>query len=214
MFHLESSIADWRQQLAREIRNARALDELESHLREDHARLVQAGMGENSAFEEAVASLGSAELLKAEFMKTNEESFYRPLAWTAWALFVAAFFLPSCGELWGWQCAWLSFTAPTWADRWQWGTIYFASLTLANLLMLASPMLLVWSARNQRALAFLRTASVLMLGLVWSYIGLLAFHKDGADLKIGCWLWTFSFLPLCLCTFRLRDSSKLMTSHV
>lgn len=51
------------------LRKAVILDELESHLRDDVAQRVRAGMAAGEAFEAAVGQMGSAAALRAEFEK-------------------------------------------------------------------------------------------------------------------------------------------------
>ena len=50
----------------------KTLDELETHLRETLAPLLRSGMNETEAFQRAVAQLGSAAALAAEFQKLNQ----------------------------------------------------------------------------------------------------------------------------------------------
>jgi hypothetical protein len=65
---LESRIAEWRRQMiAGGITDPEALDELESHLREDVERNVQSGLNAQQAFDAAVAKIGDAHALKFEF---------------------------------------------------------------------------------------------------------------------------------------------------
>jgi hypothetical protein len=74
MFNLEQSIAEWRGQMrSAGVKNPDIVDELESHLREDWARRVQAGESEEQAFEGAVKGVGEASLLKREFAKLGGE---------------------------------------------------------------------------------------------------------------------------------------------
>ena len=77
-FDLEQRIVDWRRQLARSgLNSAEALDELESHLREQIDRLLQSGKADQEAFRFAVAKLGDVRLLRTEFAKlktTNEKN--------------------------------------------------------------------------------------------------------------------------------------------
>jgi hypothetical protein len=84
------------------------------------------------------------------------------------------------------------------------GTIYLTSLTLANLVMIASAFLLPRFSQNLRFLKYWRVFSFLALALVWSYVFLLFTHNDRKDMKIGCYVWTASFLLLFLSTLKLR----------
>jgi Clp amino terminal domain, pathogenicity island component len=75
MFSLEKAIADWRQQMvAAGLQKGGALDELESHLREDIEQQIQAGLTTQEAFESAVGRIGGAEALKAEFAKVSRRT--------------------------------------------------------------------------------------------------------------------------------------------
>src|SRR5687768_7831154 len=72
MFNLEQSISEWRgQMLSAGVKSPDIVDELESHLREDWARRMQSGEGEEQAFEGAVRGIGQASLLKHEFAKLS-----------------------------------------------------------------------------------------------------------------------------------------------
>jgi hypothetical protein len=73
MFSLDEQIMKWRQiMLAKQVASAEALDELESHLRDDFEALVRAGLNPERAFETAVAQNGQAKHLKREFEKIGE----------------------------------------------------------------------------------------------------------------------------------------------
>src|SRR5947207_8719708 len=72
MFNLEQEITNWRQQLAASgIRMSEALDELESHLRDDVEQQVRSGADAQRAFEAAAQQIGQANALKAEFEKVG-----------------------------------------------------------------------------------------------------------------------------------------------
>jgi hypothetical protein len=72
MFNLDNAIANWRRQMgAAGIQAPACLDELESHLREDVERQTRSGTTLEKAFEFAVAHIGEASVLKAEFAKTR-----------------------------------------------------------------------------------------------------------------------------------------------
>lgn len=72
MFDLEQATADWRRQMiASGIKSSDALDELESHLREDVERQMRFGATAKPAFEQAVRSVGPAHRLKAEFAQVE-----------------------------------------------------------------------------------------------------------------------------------------------
>ena len=205
MFRLEKSITAWRQQMLAAGINPASLNELELHLREEIERLMQTGLAANPAYEQAVAQMGQAQPLKTEFAKIGQNQWNQPLAWMAWALFTASFFLPSYDNGWGWQCAGLAATAVNWQDFWHnWMNIHLASLTLANLLMLASPFLLFRFSHNLRLLNWWRGFSLFASTLVWSFILLLLTHADRTDLRFGCFVWGMSFLLLTLSVFRIH----------
>jgi hypothetical protein len=206
MFNLEQSISGWRQQmLAAGIQSPAPLEELEIHLHEEIERQIRSGMNDQRAFETAVRQIGQAEPLKAEFKKIEAENWNRPLAWLAWTSFAISFFLPAYGDGAGWRCAGLSASAFSWADTWHgnWFAIHLAALTLANVLMISSPFLLAGFAANARFMKWLRFSTFAALALVWSFLLLLITHKDGSDLRIGCYVWGTSFLPLWLSALNL-----------
>ena len=71
-FNLEQAIARWRRQLTDAgLKSPAALDELEDHLRDEIERQLQSGAPPQTAFETAVARMGEAAGLKAEFAKLN-----------------------------------------------------------------------------------------------------------------------------------------------
>src|SRR5689334_6111185 len=69
VFNLETAITDWRKRMRSSGIRSRALDELESHLREDVDRCERDGLSLSEAFEKAAQRLGAPELLKPEFQK-------------------------------------------------------------------------------------------------------------------------------------------------
>lgn len=72
MFHLEQSIANWREQmLAAGIQAPVPLDELEIHLREEIEQQTKSGLAKEEAFKTAVLEVGQGGLLKAEFAKAG-----------------------------------------------------------------------------------------------------------------------------------------------
>jgi hypothetical protein len=215
MFDLENSIANWRKQmLAAGIQSPVPLEELEIHLREEIERRIKSELNEQNAFEIAVQKIGDTNMLKDEFKKVETENWNRPLAWSAWVLFVISFFLPAHAfGGWGWQCAWGSaggfFSPEFWHDLSRGnlidGNFHLTLLTFANLLMIASPFLLPRFSQNLRFIKFWRVFSFLALALVWSFIfRLLASADDRKDLKIGCYIWTASFLLLFLSSLKIR----------
>jgi len=195
--------------LAAGIKTPVPLEELEIHLREETERQVKSGTITQIAFEIAVGQIGQAQLLKIEFKKIDAENWNRPLAWIAWGTFITSFFLPVFENGWGWQCAGLSATAVSWPDFWHnWMNIHLASLTLANLLMTASPLLLYRFSQNARFMKWLRRLNFSALALVWSFLLLLLAHWEVRELKFGAYVWGSSFLLLSLSTLQARHHQK------
>ena len=215
MFDLEKQIVEWRKQmLAAGIKSPVPLEELEIHLREEIERQIKSGQNEQQAFEIAVQIIGNANMLKNEFKKIGAENWNRPLAWSAWILFAVSFFLPAYDrDIRGWQCAWVSlggfFSSDFWHDISRGNLMnpdfHLALLSLANLLMIISPFLLPRFSQNLRFVKFWRIFSFLALVLVWSFIFRLIMNDGIKVLKIGCYLWTVSFLPFFLSTLKLRS---------
>lgn len=72
MFELEIAISGWRQKmLSAGIKSPVPLEELESHLRDDIARQIQAGVAEADAFELSARRLGPAAALNTEFLRST-----------------------------------------------------------------------------------------------------------------------------------------------
>lgn len=204
MFNLEQAIAKWRQQMRAAGIKSLTLDELESHLWEDVQRQIQSGMHEQRAFEMAAQEIGSAASLKAEFAKIGAE-WNRPMAWAAWISFAVSLVLPAYADGQGWKCAGLSATAISWSDFWHnWQDVHFESLTFANLLMLASMFLIPLFSHRPAILKWLRWSAFVALALVWSFVLLFFAYREEKDLKIGCYVWSASFLLLFLSTFNIR----------
>ncbi|HEY3760294.1 MAG TPA: hypothetical protein VGN23_00905 [Verrucomicrobiae bacterium] len=213
MFDLEKFITEWRQQMLAAGIHPTALEELDSHLREEIERQIQMIGNEQRAFELAAERVGHVTPLTAEFKKIETGNWNRPFAWVAWSMFVLSFFLPAMKGGWGWQCAGLS--ASVMVDFWRgnWMDIHLASLTLANLLMIFSPFLLWRWSRSPRSLRWLRLSFFAALVLVWSFILNLIAHEDGNELMVGCYVWGFSFLPLCLSTVKISKTHRTPLQH-
>jgi len=100
MLDLEPSITEWRRQmLAAGLKTGRPLDELESHLREEISALKSAGASEAAAFAQAVARLGSPDLVSTEFNKLRVGHIW-PVK-IGWALWLAATLLLAGGLMRG-----------------------------------------------------------------------------------------------------------------
>jgi hypothetical protein len=72
MFELNRAIADWRGRMADAGIKGAALDELESHLREDAERQIRSGTDPETAFQRAVERMGTPDKLEKEFGKIAE----------------------------------------------------------------------------------------------------------------------------------------------
>ena len=87
MFDLEARIREWRRSLTGRLGQGDALDELESHLREEMHRAALAGREPETAWNDAVARLGPTDILAREFAKVPPA---RPLAWIpAWIVAIS-----------------------------------------------------------------------------------------------------------------------------
>ncbi len=206
MFDLEKAITEWRRQMAKGgVSSPEVLGELENHLREDMQRRIDSGSAVPQAFELAVAEVGRADLLGAEFRKVGAANWNRPLAMVAWTLFAISFFLPSYADGRGWQCA-VVVLGYYWADAFKgnWFAIFSVLVGMTNFVALASPLLLTRFGEIPRILKWGRGLALIALLLVWSYIVLWVI-QDGRDLKVGCFVWGASFLLLFLSTFRRRQ---------
>jgi hypothetical protein len=193
--------------LAAGIKSPVPLEELETHLREEIEWRIKSGLSERQAFEIAAQKIGEFEQIKTEFKKLAADNWNRPLAYVAWSMFVISFFVPAYTVEFGWRCAVVSISAITWPDTRQgnWADVHLASLTLANLLMVVSPLLLLRFSESFALIKWLRVLSVAASALTWSFLLILIFHQDGKDLKIGAYVWATSFLLLSLSTLKIRS---------
>jgi hypothetical protein len=81
MFNLEQAISDWRQQMAAGgIKMPEALDELESHLRDDVDQQLRSGLNAEQVFRTSIRQIGHAEMLKTEFNKNNHTKIMKRIA--------------------------------------------------------------------------------------------------------------------------------------
>jgi hypothetical protein len=71
MFNVEQAISEWRQDLAAAVKSPAALDELESHLREELERQMQSERDPQQAFRAAIRQVGEIDVLKSEFAKNR-----------------------------------------------------------------------------------------------------------------------------------------------
>ena len=218
MFDLEQSVAEWRQQMLAAGVQPVPLEELESHLQEEIERQMKSGLNEQKALEASIQKIGGAKFLKTEFRKIETENWNRPLAWSAWILYVTSFFLPAYGSGGGWQCAWFSTDCLVSRDFWHGnfgsGDYHLALLTLANVFMIGSPFLLVGFAQKAAFKKWFGVSALLALALVWSFILRLLMDPAGNDIRFGCFVWGFSFLPLCLSVVPVWHRKIASLKHV
>ena len=209
MFDLEAQIEKWRAELFRTGIAGEVVDELEGHLREDVEKRTRLGLDDPQAFEAAVNKIGQARALRAEFRKLGIRSWNRRLTWAAWVMFVVSFFLPSYMDLPGWKCA--LFQPGLWdkAIHGHWPSINYELLTLANLLMLASPFLLFRYGGRPCVVRWFHWLNLIAVLLVWAFIGLcLTSESDRAALRIGCYVWGLSFVVLQVAAMRRPAQKK------
>lgn len=92
MRELDEMIAKWRSSLQLD---SEALDELESHLRDEVQRLIAGGVNEAMAFEVAVVKLGTKEVIAAEYGKVERTPRVVKVALGTWVavMIVATAFL-------------------------------------------------------------------------------------------------------------------------
>jgi hypothetical protein len=81
---VDDDIAAWRSAVARGgAVTAADADELEGHLRDQIAELLDAGLSEDEAFLVAVRRLGSVDAITAEFARTHSDRLWKQLALTS-----------------------------------------------------------------------------------------------------------------------------------
>ncbi|HWX18389.1 MAG TPA: Clp protease N-terminal domain-containing protein [Candidatus Binatia bacterium] len=94
MFNLDQAIAQWRQQmLSAGIKSPDVLDELETHLRDEIQRQIHLGADEQHAYQAAVAGIGPAGVLKAEFAKVASGHSHRRRTFLRTFYFISAAFV-------------------------------------------------------------------------------------------------------------------------
>lgn len=71
MFDLEKELGDWREGMLKATQNPESLDELEGHLRDEIEHLSRSGLNIEQSFQGAVAQIGRADALRAEFNKVG-----------------------------------------------------------------------------------------------------------------------------------------------
>lgn len=212
---MNGAIERWRQELAAQAGlTADIRRELEAHLQDCIAGFQQLGLGETEAFQLACQRIGKPRQLNTEFTKAmNPTSHWnRPLAITAWTLFIVSFALPSYASMFGWQCAMLQ--SIFWPGTLQGNrlSVHYEFLTLANLLMLASPLLLLRFSRSLRQLQWLHYLTLAAAVLVWAFVLQLLFHQDNG-LKAGCFVWAISFALLYFSVLSQLNAARKEAAH-
>jgi hypothetical protein len=149
MFNLETAIKHWRNQMVTAgLHSTPALDELESHLREDIDRQARAGITPENAFAAAAGRVGEPGALKAEFAKggCNRGLLEKVRICIAAVLIAAVSFLSVAAYI-------LCYT--TLADRLILAFAVFCILAIARYWPLAIPLLPVITERKSRRFAAL-----------------------------------------------------------
>src|SRR5882724_1642908 len=142
-FDLNAAVQSWQQELAAQPElTPEVRRELETHLRDTMVEFQRHGLNDEEAFLRARQRLGQPNQLGKEYMKANPLLWNRTAAFAAWAIFVVSFFLPSYSDGYGYQCALLQSTFWSGAIQGNLASINYELLTLANLLMLISPLLM------------------------------------------------------------------------
>jgi hypothetical protein len=104
MFDLEQHIREWRQAQAAALGGrAEAIDELESHLREEMNRLVQSGLAMEKAWDTALTRLGAPGQLAIEFGKLPT----RPFDWLPARVILGIYISLAIGLAWLLSVQWL-----------------------------------------------------------------------------------------------------------
>ncbi|HTX22849.1 MAG TPA: permease prefix domain 1-containing protein, partial [Candidatus Aquilonibacter sp.] len=118
--------------------------ELETHLRDAIAGFQQRGLNDEESFWLARERIGQLRQLGKEFKKVRKSYWNKPIALAAWAMFIVSLFLPAANVfghlLPGYACA-LIISPFYWQWSWSW---LLATLNYANLMMMASPILLFY----------------------------------------------------------------------
>jgi len=198
---LNAAIEKWRAELAAQAGlTIEVRRELETHLRDAIAGFQLRGLNDEESFRLACTRVGELPQLGNEFKKVMHagSNWNRPLPQAAWALFIVSFMLPAYDDLRGWQYAMLQQWFWPQESRDLWVCLHYQSLTLANLLMLVSPFLLLRFQQSVRLLRWLRLGLFVAAVLVWAFILELLFQNNGNLLKIGSFVWASSFALLYL----------------
>ena len=123
---------------------------------------------------------------------------HRAFAIAALVIFLVSFFLPAFDQMPGWKAAILHGLLWPQAVQGNLFAVHYLLLTFANILMVISPFLITWGVSDARFVKWLRGLSLAAMALVWLFLARLLADHNGHDLRIGCYLWAFSFPLLCL----------------
>ena len=139
-----------------------------------------------------------------------------PLIWAAWLTHAAAWFLPVTREgtnfpdgLPGWQAFRVAFGA-VWPYRdiefehWYHAMLATMSAVSTPLFILGSVWVVWFGSRAVRRVSAWVAASAFVINAHWCVFVFLG--ADPKDLKIGYFLWWFSFLLLAIGLFMSRDA--------
>lgn len=146
-------------------------------------------------------------------MKSNPPQWNRPVAFAAWAMFVVSFFLPSYADGYGYNCAILQTHFWPQALNGESGAIHYELLTLANALMLITPWLLFRFSGTVGRMKWLRWLTLTATILVWSFVIRFIADGGGAELKVGCYVWSLSFALLFYSTISKSAAVRRILKH-
>jgi hypothetical protein len=213
---MNSAVENWRQELAAqagltvEIRR-----ELEAHLQDCMAAFQRRGLSDSDSFQLARQRVGQPKQLGKEFKKAMNTSSHwnRPLTWAAWGMFILSFFLPSYTTMYGWQCATLQRSFWPGVAQGDLLSINYQLLILANLVMLASPLLLARFARNLRDVQWLHHVTLGAAILVWAFVLQLLVRPSTTGIKFGCFAWSVSFTLLYLSVYFQLHTMRKEATH-
>ena len=211
-FDLNAAMESWRAELAAQpALTPDARRELETHLQDLFAEFKSRGLGEEHSFQSARDRLGQLRRVGKEFQKIGPVCWNKPLAFSAWFMFVVSFFLIAyyvkyAGYFRGYECSRTVFLlCLNWGSP-EWGfpadglrklmLVNWALLNLVNLLMITSPVLLYGLGRNAMVLKWFQRATLGALGLIGGFFINELIQNFGHACRPGCYLWILSFVLL------------------
>jgi len=196
---LSGALDAWRQELAAQASlTAEVRRELEAHLQDCLAGFRQRGLSYQESFRLARRRVGELRQVDGEFGKMMNPilRWMNPLTVAAWAMFVVSFFLPAYKTIHGWRCALLQIFFWPATTQGNGEALHYQLLTAANLLMLFSPLLLRQCSQDVRRLKWLHHVILVTVALVWAFLLQLVLRDQGAGVRIGCYIWSCSFVLL------------------